>query len=94
MNIPCLIAVKNATKIIKDGDQIEVDAINGIIKRLVVWLFCSGNEVSLGNGFLKYSKRNIIIEKKGNICVAVYKVCGLVWGTISILSRQKRNQIV
>lgn len=29
---PCIIGTKNATKIIKDGDMVEVDANNGIVK--------------------------------------------------------------
>lgn len=31
-NIPCIVGVKDATKKIKSGDLIEVDAYNGIIK--------------------------------------------------------------
>ena len=31
---PCIIATKNATKVLKDGDLIEVDANNGIVKIL------------------------------------------------------------
>jgi len=31
---PCIIGVKNATNIIKDGDEVEVDADEGIIKIL------------------------------------------------------------
>ncbi|MEK7463630.1 MAG: PEP-utilizing enzyme [Patescibacteria group bacterium] len=32
MNIPCIIGTKNATKILKDGDMVEVDAEKGIVK--------------------------------------------------------------
>jgi len=32
LNIPCIIATKNATKIIKDGDYVEVDANEGVVK--------------------------------------------------------------
>lgn len=32
LNIPCIIGTKNATQIIKDGDLIEVDADNGIVR--------------------------------------------------------------
>ncbi len=35
MNKPCIVGTKNATKILKTGDIIEVDANNGIIKKLV-----------------------------------------------------------
>ena len=31
--IPCIVGTKNATKILKDGDIIKVDAIKGIIKK-------------------------------------------------------------
>ena len=31
-NKPCVVSITNATKIIKDGDLIELDANNGIIK--------------------------------------------------------------
>jgi pyruvate,water dikinase len=31
---PCIIGTKNATKILRDGDYVEVDANNGIIKIL------------------------------------------------------------
>ncbi|PIN80669.1 hypothetical protein COV16_00470 [Candidatus Woesearchaeota archaeon CG10_big_fil_rev_8_21_14_0_10_34_8] len=34
MKKPCIIGTKIATKVLKDGDLIEVDAINGIIKKL------------------------------------------------------------
>lgn len=32
MRIPCVIGTKIATKVVKDGDQVEVDAENGIVK--------------------------------------------------------------
>ena len=32
--IPCIVGTKNASKILKDGDEVEVDANNGIIKIL------------------------------------------------------------
>ena len=35
LNIPCIINVKDATKILKDGDVIEVDADKGFIKKVV-----------------------------------------------------------
>ncbi|KKQ28184.1 MAG: Phosphoenolpyruvate synthase/pyruvate phosphate dikinase [Candidatus Magasanikbacteria bacterium GW2011_GWC2_37_14] len=34
LKIPCVVGVPQADKILKDGDQIEVDATNGIIKKL------------------------------------------------------------
>lgn len=34
MKKPCIIATKNATKLLKDGDEIEVDADKGIVKIL------------------------------------------------------------
>ena len=34
MNKPCVIGTKNATQIIKDGDMVEVDANNGIVRVL------------------------------------------------------------
>jgi phosphoenolpyruvate synthase/pyruvate phosphate dikinase len=34
MKKPCIIATKNATKILKDGDMVEVDANKGIVKIL------------------------------------------------------------
>lgn len=33
-NIPCIIGTKTATKVIKDGDRIEVDADKGIVRKL------------------------------------------------------------
>ena len=33
-NIHCIIATHNATKILKTGDEVEVDAEKGIVKRL------------------------------------------------------------
>lgn len=33
-NIPCIVGTKNATKILKDGDKIEVDADNGVVRKL------------------------------------------------------------
>ncbi|MFZ2978284.1 MAG: PEP-utilizing enzyme, partial [Candidatus Magasanikiibacteriota bacterium] len=32
LNIPCVIGTKIATKVLQDGDTVEVDANNGIIK--------------------------------------------------------------
>lgn len=34
MNIPCVIGTKNATKVFKDGDIIEVDANKGIVRKI------------------------------------------------------------
>ncbi len=34
MGIPCVIGTKIATKVIKDGDLVEVDADNGVVKKL------------------------------------------------------------
>ena len=34
LKIPCIIGTSNATQILKDGDEVEVDANNGIIKIL------------------------------------------------------------
>ena len=34
MKKPCVIATKIATKVFKDGDLIEVDADNGVVKIL------------------------------------------------------------
>ena len=33
LGIPCIIGTKIATKLLKDGDYIEVDAENGIVKK-------------------------------------------------------------
>jgi len=35
MNVPCIIGTKIATKVLKDGDYIEVDANSGIVKKIV-----------------------------------------------------------
>jgi phosphohistidine swiveling domain-containing protein len=32
LNIPCIIGTKNATRVLKDGDFVEVDANNGVVK--------------------------------------------------------------
>ena len=34
LGIPCIIGTKHATKIFKDGDLVEVDATNGIVRKL------------------------------------------------------------
>lgn len=34
LNIPCIIGTKDATRIFKDGDIIEVDADNGIVRKI------------------------------------------------------------
>ena len=34
LNIPCIVGTGNATEILKDGDMVEVDADNGVIKIL------------------------------------------------------------
>lgn len=33
-NIPCIVGTGNATKILKDGDMIEVDANNGVVRKI------------------------------------------------------------
>ena len=30
--IPCIVGTENATKVLKDGDRVEVDAIKGLVK--------------------------------------------------------------
>jgi phosphohistidine swiveling domain-containing protein len=32
MNIPCIVGAKVATRVLKDGDIVEVDAINGVVR--------------------------------------------------------------
>ena len=34
MKKPCIIGTKNATKVLKDGDLVEVDANKGIVRKL------------------------------------------------------------
>ncbi|PIY95626.1 MAG: hypothetical protein COY66_06315 [Candidatus Kerfeldbacteria bacterium CG_4_10_14_0_8_um_filter_42_10] len=34
LNIPCVIGTKIATKVLKDGDLVEVDATKGVVKRI------------------------------------------------------------
>ena len=34
LGIPCIIGTKNATRILKDGDKVEVDANHGVVKIL------------------------------------------------------------
>ncbi|MBI4268239.1 hypothetical protein HY627_00200 [Candidatus Uhrbacteria bacterium] len=34
LKIPCVIGTKNATRILKDGDQVEVDAEKGIVRKI------------------------------------------------------------
>ncbi|MBI4153301.1 hypothetical protein HY497_02155, partial [Candidatus Woesearchaeota archaeon] len=34
MNIPCIVGAINATKVFKDGDRIELDARNGIVRKI------------------------------------------------------------
>lgn len=34
MNKPCVIGARNATKVLKDGDEVEVDAEKGVVKIL------------------------------------------------------------
>ena len=34
LNRPCIIGTKIATKVLKDGDEVEVDADNGVVKIL------------------------------------------------------------
>jgi len=34
LGIPCVVGTENATEIIKDGDLIEVDGTNGLVKKL------------------------------------------------------------
>ena len=33
-NIPCIVGTKIATKVLKDGDRVEVDANKGVIRKL------------------------------------------------------------
>ncbi|HEB01453.1 MAG TPA: phosphoenolpyruvate synthase, partial [Candidatus Portnoybacteria bacterium] len=34
LKIPCLVGVADATKILKDGDKVEVDATKGIVRKI------------------------------------------------------------
>ena len=34
LGIPCIIGTKIATKVLKDGDRVEVDADKGIVKKI------------------------------------------------------------
>lgn len=34
LNVPCVIGTKIATKVLKDGDMVEVDATRGVVKKL------------------------------------------------------------
>ncbi|MFA6908415.1 MAG: PEP-utilizing enzyme [Patescibacteria group bacterium] len=34
LNIPCLVGTRHATRMFKDGDRVEVDAIHGTVKKL------------------------------------------------------------
>ncbi len=34
LNIPCVIGIKIATKVLKDGDKVEVDATKGLVRRI------------------------------------------------------------
>ena len=34
LQIPCVVGVKEATRLLRDGDRVEVDANKGIIKKL------------------------------------------------------------
>jgi pyruvate, water dikinase len=34
LKIPCVVGVKGATKVLKDGDLVEVDADNGVVRIL------------------------------------------------------------
>ena len=35
LGVPCIIGTKIATKVLKDGDIVEVDATNGVVRRIV-----------------------------------------------------------
>ncbi len=34
LNIPCIVGTKIATTVLKDGDLVEVDATNGVVRKL------------------------------------------------------------
>ncbi len=34
LGIPCIVGTKVATKVLKDGDLVEVDAVNGVVKKI------------------------------------------------------------
>ena len=36
-NVPCIIATHNATKVLKTGDKVEVDADKGVVRKLQNW---------------------------------------------------------
>lgn len=38
LNIPCIIGTKNATKVLKTGDVVTVDAENGVVKKQNRWM--------------------------------------------------------
>jgi pyruvate,water dikinase len=34
LGIPCVVGVRNAHKILRDGDVVEVDAMHGVVKKV------------------------------------------------------------
>jgi pyruvate,water dikinase len=34
LGIPCIVGTKHATKVLKDGDLVEIDATNGVVRKL------------------------------------------------------------
>ena len=34
LGVPCIVGTKVATRVLKDGDMVEVDAENGIVRKI------------------------------------------------------------
>lgn len=56
--IPCIVGTKNATQILKDGDEVEVDANNGIVR-----VICNGDKSNVKDNCKEVNINKMKIDK-------------------------------
>ncbi len=75
---PCVVGTNNATQVLKDGDEVEVDADNGVVRILNR----SKSGTSLVEKFIEDKKDAEITKHEGNFSL-------LVWGTAASCESSK-----
>ena len=61
MNKPCIIGTKFATQVLKDGDLVEVDADNGVVRILETY---TGNEIHFQEGLPEFIMDTVFLASR------------------------------
>ena len=60
MNKPCIIGTKIATKVLHDGDIVEVDADNGTVKKITQYI--NGSKITKGTKLFAMRDRKQLLS--------------------------------